>query len=158
MLLSPYYFCLPQGGLCPTERHENREENQMNNELQAVKDLYYALDQKFGTDIVMMDISEISVVADYFVIATGNSALQMQALAAAAEETLSKHGFILNHTEGMRSANWILLDFGSIIVHLFDKENRPFYNLERVWGDARLISVHPCEAGERSEGHPASNM
>jgi ribosome-associated protein len=113
----------------------------MEKELRAVKKLYHALDQKFGADIVIMDISEISVVADYFVITTGGNALQMQALAAAAEDTLEKEGFKLGHSEGMRSGNWVLLDFGSIVVHLFDKENRPFYNLERVWGDAKIVTV-----------------
>jgi ribosome-associated protein len=112
----------------------------MSKELQAVKELYRALDNKFGTDIVIMDISGISVVADYFVIATGSNPLQMQALTATAEETLKKQGFALSHTEGLRSANWILLDFGSIMVHLFDKESRGFYNLERVWGDAAIVS------------------
>ena len=112
----------------------------MDKELLAVKEAYHALDQKFGADIVIMDIREISVVADYFIIATGGNVLQLQALADAAEEALAKHGFPLGHIEGMRSANWILLDFGSIIVHLFDKENRPFYNLERVWGDAKLVT------------------
>jgi ribosome-associated protein len=113
----------------------------MEKEFQAVKELHRALDLKFGEDIVIMDIREISVVADYFVVVTGGNPLQMQALAATAEESLKKQGFTLNHTEGMRSANWILLDFGSIIVHLFDKENRAFYNLERVWGDAKLVTV-----------------
>jgi ribosome-associated protein len=112
----------------------------MEKELQAVKELRNALDLKFGSDIVIMDIQEISVIADYFVLVTGGNALQLHALSGVAEETLAKHGFPMKHNEGMRSANWILLDFGSIIVHLFDKENRSFYNLERVWGDARIIN------------------
>ena len=112
----------------------------MEKELQAVKELRAALDLKFGSDIVILDIREISVIADYFVLATGGNALQLHALADTAEETLSKHGLPMMHNEGMRSANWILLDFGSVIVHLFDKESRSFYNLERVWGDARIIS------------------
>jgi ribosome-associated protein len=111
----------------------------MEKELQAVKDVRHALDQKFGEDIIIMDISGISVVADYFVIATAGNALQMQALVSAAEETLVKQGFTLRHVEGLQSANWVLLDFGDIIVHIFDRESRPFYNLERVWGDANTI-------------------
>lgn len=109
-------------------------------ELTAVKDTYHALDLKFGKDIVIMDIRAISTMADYFIIATGGSVPQIQALAAAAEESLDKHGYTLRHSEGLRSANWALLDFGDIIVHLFDKESRPFYNLERVWGDAKTVA------------------
>jgi ribosome-associated protein len=104
----------------------------------AVADLRKALDQKFGQDIVVMDLRGISTVADYFVIATGTSQPQLAALAKTAEETLTAHGLRLSHTEGMNTGNWVLLDFGSVIVHLFDNENRQFYNLERVWGDAKI--------------------
>ena len=108
-------------------------------EHQALRDIRHALDQKFGGDIVLLDISGLSVMADYFVIATGGSPAQMQALTAAAQEALEKHGYLMSHAEGLRSGNWVLLDFGSIIVHLFDKESRQFYNLERVWGDAKNV-------------------
>jgi len=108
------------------------------NEGAAVTALKKALDQKFGKDIVVMDLRGISTVADYFVIATGTSQPQLAALAKTAEETLTAHGLRLSHTEGMNTGNWVLLDFGSVIVHLFDNENRQFYNLERVWGDAKI--------------------
>jgi ribosome-associated protein len=107
------------------------------NESAAVAELRKALDLKFGQDIVVMDLRGISTIADYFIIATGTSQPQLVALANAAEETLTKYGLVLSHTEGMSAGNWVLLDFGSVIVHLFDKENRQFYNLERVWGDAK---------------------
>jgi len=110
-------------------------------ELSAAKKIFKALDNKFGQDIVLLEIGGISTIADYFVIATGGSVPQIQAMAAAAEEAMAKCGLNLRHTEGMREANWVLLDFGEIIVHLFDKENRGFYGLERVWGDARIIGV-----------------
>ena len=110
-------------------------------ELSAAKKIFKALDNKFGQDIVLLEIGGISTIADYFVIATGGSVPQIQAMAAAAEEAMAKCGFVLRHTEGMREANWVLLDFGEIIVHLFDKENRGFYGLERVWGDAKIIGV-----------------
>jgi ribosome-associated protein len=86
-----------------------------------------------------MDIAAITTIADYFIIVSGNSALQIQALAAAAEETLAKNGYHLRHAEGMQTANWALQDYGDIIVHFFDKENRAFYNLERIWGDAKIL-------------------
>jgi len=104
----------------------------------AVNALRKALDDKFGEDIVVMDLRGISTIADYFVIATGTSQPQLTALADAAEITLKANGLQLSHIEGMQSGNWVLLDFGAVIVHLFDKENRRFYNLERVWGDARV--------------------
>ena len=114
-------------------------------ELGAAKEIYRALDKKFGQDIIILDISALSTVADYFVIATGGSVPQIQAMAAAAEEAMVKLNYHLHHKEGLRAANWVLLDFGDVIVHLFDKENRSFYNLERVWGDAKIIKVYTAD-------------
>ena len=111
----------------------------MDNEKTAVLALHKALDTKFAKDILIMELGELSPLADYFVIATGNSAPQLAALTQTAEETLKNHGLTLKHTEGIRSGNWVLLDFGTIIVHLFDQESREYYNLERIWGDARII-------------------
>jgi len=105
----------------------------------AVMELKDALDQKFGQDIVVMDLQNVTTIANYFVIATGSSAPQMQALADTAEEIMKKHNIPLNHTEGIHAGEWVLLDFGDIIVHLFDKENRDFYKLERLWGDAQIV-------------------
>jgi len=113
-------------------------------EAKAVAILREALDKKFGQDIVVMDLRGVSTIADFFVIATGTSQPQLAALAEAAEESLKNEGMTLSHTEGTRTGNWVLLDFGSIIVHLFDKESRQFYNLERVWGDAR-VEMHKPE-------------
>jgi ribosome-associated protein len=110
----------------------------MDKELQAVFNVCDALDKKFGIDIVIMDIREKTSLADYFVIATGGSSLQLTAMSDAAEDSMKKDGIALYHAEGIRS-NWKLLDYGNIIIHLFDKEGRAFYNLERVWGDARII-------------------
>jgi len=112
-----------------------------NMELAAAKALYKAIDEKFGRNIVLIDLQELTPLADYFFIATGTSAPQLAALADTAEETLTKHGMKLRHREGIHSANWILLDFGAIVVHLFDKEAREYYNLERIWGDAKTISL-----------------
>ncbi|MCL2500201.1 MAG: ribosome silencing factor [Defluviitaleaceae bacterium] len=115
--------------------------NETERETAAVAALRDALDSKFGKDIVVMDLRGISTIADYFAIATGTSQPQLTALAKAAEETLAAHGLRLNHSEGMATGNWVLLDFGSVIVHLFDNESRQFYNLERVWGDAKVSSA-----------------
>ena len=108
-------------------------------EKEAVIKLKKALDDKFALDIVILDIGQISTMADYFVIATAANAPQMSALTEITEELLTGCGFRLSHIEGQTSAKWVLLDFGSIIVHLFDKESREFYDLERVWRDAIVV-------------------
>ena len=102
---------------------------------------YNALDEKKGEDIKIIDISGISVLADYFVIANGNSDSQVKALVDNVEEQLSKAGFDAKQREGVGLGSWVLLDFGNIIVHVFDKENRLFYDLERIWRDGKVIDV-----------------
>ena len=113
----------------------------MSKELTAVLALHKALDAKFAQDLIIMDLADVSPIADFFVIATATSAPQMAALAETAEDALEKEGMKLFHVEGVQSSKWVLLDFGSIIIHLFDKESREYYNLERTWGDARIVEV-----------------
>ena len=98
-----------------------------------------ALEDKKGKDIKIIDISEVSVLADYFIIVGGNNHSQIQALCNNVEEQLGKAGFSVKQIEGYDSANWILMDFGDIIVHIFDKENRLLYDLERIWRDGKII-------------------
>lgn len=100
-----------------------------------------ALEDKKAEDICVIDISEISVLADYFIIAGGNNISQIQALSDAVDEKLNKAGFPLKQIEGYNNANWILLDFGDIIVHIFDRENRLFYDLERIWRDGKKVDL-----------------
>lgn len=100
-----------------------------------------ALDDKKAEDICVIDISEVSVLADYFVIAGGNNTSQIQALADSVEEKLGKAGYPMKQIEGYQSANWVLLDFGDIIVHVFDRENRLFYDLERIWRDGKRVDL-----------------
>ena len=105
-----------------------------------------ALEDKKAEDITVIDISEISVLADYFIIAGGNNVNQLQTLSDTVEETLERAGYPLKQVEGYQSANWILLDFRDIIVHIFVFFNRLFYDLERIWCDGR--KVDPAELGE----------
>ena len=100
---------------------------------------YQALDDKKGEDIQVIDISQVSVLADYFIIANGNSESQVRALVDNVEEELSKAGYEMKQREGNGSGNWVLMDFGEIIVHVFDKENRLFYDLERIWRDGKHV-------------------
>jgi ribosome-associated protein len=99
-----------------------------------------ALEDKKAEDIHIIDISEISTLADYFIIANGTNRSQIQALADNVEEVLGREGLPLKQTEGYDTANWILMDYRDIIVHIFDKENRLFYDLDRIWRDGKLIS------------------
>ena len=100
-----------------------------------------ALSDKKGEDIKIIDITGISVLADYFIIANGNSDSQVNALVDNVEEELHKAGYPLKQREGQASGSWVLLDFGDIIVHVFDRENRLFYDLERIWKDGKDISA-----------------
>lgn len=101
---------------------------------------YQALEEKKGEDIKIIDIAEISVLADYFIIANGTNANQVNALVDSVEEALSKAEYDVKQREGYGLGNWVLLDFGDIIVHVFDKENRLFYDLERIWRDGKAIA------------------
>ena len=100
---------------------------------------YQALDDKKGEDIQVIDISQVSVLADYFIIANGNSESQVRALVDNVEEELLKAGYEMKQRERYGSGNWVLMDFGEIIVHVFDKENRLFYDLERIWRDGKHV-------------------
>ena len=108
-------------------------------ELEAVQNLREKLDARLAADIVVLDLHGVTPIADYFVIATGNNAPHLKALQDAAEESLTKAGLTLGHIEGHKSANWVLLDFGTVLVHLFDKESRAHYNLEHIWADAKSV-------------------
>ena len=100
-----------------------------------------ALEDKKAEDIRVIDISQVSVIADYFIIANWNNKSQIQKLSDTVEEKLVKAGYFMKQKEGFRNANCVLLDFGDIIVHIFDKENRLFYDLERIWRDGKVVDT-----------------
>lgn len=101
-----------------------------------------ALEDKKAEDIRVIDISEVSVIADYFIIAGGNNRSQIQALCDNVEEKLGRAGTPVKQIEGYDTANWVLLDFGDVIVHIFDRENRLLYDLERIWRDGKPVSLN----------------
>lgn len=105
-----------------------------------VKIAYHALDEKKAEDIKIINLEGISVLADYFIIANGTNSSQVQALVDNVEEELHKAGYSLKQREGYSNDNWVLLDFGDVIVHIFDRENRLFYDLERIWRDGKEIA------------------
>ena len=100
-----------------------------------------ALEDKKAEDIKVIDISEVSVIADYFIIAGGTNRSQIQALADNVDEKLGRAGHPSKQVEGYDTANWILMDFGDVIVHVFDKENRLLYDLERIWRDGQQVDL-----------------
>lgn len=100
-----------------------------------------ALDDKKGQDIKVIDIHEVSVIADYFIIASGTNANQVQAMVDNVEEELGRAGFDAKQIEGSKNSNWILMDYGDLIVHVFDEENRLFYDLERIWRDGKIVDM-----------------
>ena len=114
----------------------------MNKEsLEMAKLAIEALEDKKAEDIAIIDISEVSVIADYFIIAGGTNRSQIQALADNVDEKLGRAGHPSKQVEGYDTANWILMDFGDVIVHIFDKENRLLYDLERIWRDGKQVDI-----------------
>lgn len=108
---------------------------------EMVKIAYNALDEKKADDIHVLDIGEISVLADYFIIAGGENRNQIQAMVDNVEEKLAKAGHHPKQIEGYNSAGWILMDYGDIIIHVFSKEDRLFYDLERIWRDGKVVDM-----------------
>ena len=111
----------------------------MEHSKEMVKLAVQALQDKKGEDVKIIDIREVSVLADYFIIASGSNGNQVQAMADNVEEMLGKAGYVSAQIEGYDSANWILMDYKDIIVHVFCREDRLFYDLERIWRDGKTI-------------------
>ncbi len=108
---------------------------------EMVKVAYDALTDKKAINTKIIDISNISVLADYFIIASGANEKQVQAMADNVCERFAENGVEPRQTEGYHSANWILLDFNDIIVHIFNHEDRLFYDLERIWRDGKSVEI-----------------
>lgn len=96
-----------------------------------------AASDKKAFDIQILDMTNISLITDYFIICSANSTTQVKAIADNIEEKLAENGIKLLHREGYNEARWILLDYGSSVVHIFVEDERRFYNIERLWGDAK---------------------
>jgi ribosome-associated protein len=94
---------------------------------------------KKASDVVLLDIRNVSIIADYFVICSGRNARQIQAIADAIDEELSKQGANVLHREGSAETGWLLLDYGDVIVHIFGQKEREYYHLERLWSEAKTV-------------------
>ncbi len=117
--------------------------NELKNTLKLVID---ALEDKKAENITIIDISEISVIADYFVITNGSNRSQIQALCDNVEEKLASQKIVPKNIEGYNTANWILMDYQDILVHVFDTESRDFYDLEHMWRDGRHMDIAELKA------------
>ena len=100
-----------------------------------------ALDDKKALEIKVINIENVSTLADYFIIASGTNHNQVQAMADNVDETLGRAGYEPKQIEGYQNANWILMDYRDIVIHIFDEENRLFYDLERIWRDGTVVEV-----------------
>jgi len=106
---------------------------------EAAKIVINAMEDKKAEDIRVIGIEEISSIADFFIIASGKNVNQVHAIADEIEEKLGRAGMNPKQIEGYQNANWVLMDYGDLIVHVFDQDNRLFYNLERIWKDGKAI-------------------
>ena len=113
----------------------------MNKELEMVRLACKAMDEKKALDIKVIDIHEVSVIADYFVIASASNQNQVQAMVDNADEMLDRAGYEAKQIEGTRNSSWVLMDYGDMIIHIFDEENRLFYDLERIWRDGKILDA-----------------
>lgn len=108
---------------------------------EMIETIVRALDLKRAEDIQVIGIKDLTVIADYFIIANGNSTTQTKALADEVEYQLKEKGVMPTRTEGYQGAQWIVLDYSDIVVHVFYKETRQYYNLERLWSDGENVDV-----------------
>ena len=113
----------------------------MNQSKEMTKLAIAALEDKKANDVRVIDIAGVSVIADYFVIASGSNTNQVQAMADSVREALGRAGHEPRQVEGYGSANWILMDYGAVVVHIFQAETRSFYDLERLWKDGRQLET-----------------
>jgi ribosome-associated protein len=115
---------------------------------------------KKGFDVKILDISQLTTMTDYFVICSADSDTQVKAIADEVDKKLRDESIRCWHTEGYKSLSWVLLDYVDVVVHVFKKEAREFYNLEKLWGDANIIDVEdsaltpPLPPAKKKRGRP----
>lgn len=125
----------------PESSTSSRKEEYMNQSKKMVLTAYEALDEKKGEEIKIIGIGEISILADYFIIAGGASKPQLQAMINNVQEKMHEAGFDVKRIEGNRDSSWILMDYGDLVVHLFNRDDRLFYDLEHIWSDGKPVNI-----------------
>ncbi len=113
----------------------------MNKSREMTRLAIQALEDKKGNDIRIIDIQDVSIIADYFIIASGSNRNQVQTMADNVEEVLGRAGFEPRQLEGYGTASWILMDYNDVIIHVFSEEDRLFYDLERIWRDGKTVDT-----------------
>ena len=113
----------------------------MNNSREMTSLAIKALEDKKGNDIRVIDIQDVSIIADYFIISSGSNRNQVQTMADNVEEVLGRAGYEPRQLEGYGTATWILMDYNDVIVHIFSEEDRLFYDLERIWRDGKSVDI-----------------
>lgn len=98
-----------------------------------------AVEDKKAMNVVILDLQGISLIADYFIICHGNSDLQVQSIASEVKKRAEENGVHIKGIEGFDSARWVLIDLGDVVVHVFHREEREYYNIERLWSDAKVV-------------------
>lgn len=122
-----------------TDSKNNLTTNSKKDSMAMLKIAYAALEDKKAFDIKIIDISRISTLCDYIVIADGTNKKQVQALCDNVEDNMREAGYVHKGVEGYSEGGWILLDYYDIIVHIFSEESRRFYNIEKIWNDGETI-------------------
>ncbi len=121
---------------------------------EALKTAVKAVESKKGVDIVALDIRAVAAFADYFLICSGDSARQIQAIADEVQQKLAAGGHRPTHVEGYNNAEWILMDYLDLVVHIFSKKARAYYDLERLWRDAQVLEVAKLQEEPEPEARP----
>lgn len=107
--------------------------------LEIINKMYDVLDDRKAKDIKIIDIQNISIMTDYFLVASAGNINHVHALAEHLEDEMRKEGIHYTHMEGYKAGNWILMDYGDIVVHIFDDASRDFYDIERIWRDGKIV-------------------
>lgn len=105
-----------------------------------LQDVVQIVEDKKGRDTILLDLQGISMVTDYFLIVTGNSTTQVKAITDNLSEKLPEQGLAVLRIEGLQEAKWVLVDCGDLVIHVMTPDQREFYNLERLWGDAKVVT------------------
>ncbi len=113
----------------------------MNNEEKLMQMIVDAAQEEQAIDLVVLDVNEKTILADYFVICSGRNPIQIHSIAANVENSLKEAGIDLLRKEGYQEGTWVVLDYGSTILHIFRQEERDYYKLENLWADARKVAV-----------------
>lgn len=118
----------------------------MLNSLEAAQLCAQAADSKKAFDILILDLRGLTFITDYFVICSGSNVTQVGAIADGIMQSLAKAGVHPSHVEGEHEASWVLMDYGDVVVHIFDEQTRAYYRLEKLWGDAPRVALADRES------------